>query len=462
MITTSQQAKYSRRVSGLAVLVACLLLAAACSSGDDDTQGSSPATSPGSVDTTETTAEAAPEDTTDANGDVPLELGRGVTDDTITLGYVYLDLDAVRERGLVNINWGPQGEHVKVIADHISANGGISGRSIKVIPLAFDPVDASSAQAACIQLTEDNEVFAVLGGLRGDEVLCYTEQHNTIAVATADMTQERLDRSNAPYASVNAARERLIGSFVSEASAAGLFDGRTVAVVSVDAVDVAAEVAIPTLSDAGVSVEFESLIQGDGSVGGATAELSVNVESMRARGVDAVVVVGDAAIAANTFISEGFFPRLFFTDQGAANTVAGRADLAAFDGVYSYGPPTPSERFADPQFQEDCATPWNTLNPDAATQDPALVPAGEPNHAIGLLQACRALTIFAAAAEAAGPNLNNDTFAAGLVGIGEFTLPGTNAASLGEGKYDAEDDLRLSTYNPDAGDSDSHFIEFTG
>ena len=108
MITTSQQAKYSRRIPTLAVLAACALLAAACSSGDDDTQGSSPATSPGSVDTTEPTVEEEPDDTTevepddttdttDATEDVPLELGRGVTDDTITLGYVYLDLDAVRD-----------------------------------------------------------------------------------------------------------------------------------------------------------------------------------------------------------------------------------------------------------------------------------------------------------------------------------------------------------------------------
>lgn len=453
MITTSQQANHSRRIRTLAVLAACSLLAAACSSGDDDTQGSSPATSPESVDTT---------DTTDATEDVPLELGRGVTDDTITLGYVYLDLDSVRERGLINLNWGPQGDHVQVIADHINATGGISGRSIEVIPLAFDPVDASSAQAACLQLTEDNEVFAVLGALRGDEVLCYTEQHDTIAVANSDMTQERLDRSSAPYASVNAARERVIDNFVSEAASAGLFDDRTVAVVSSDAVDVAVDVAIPALNAAGVEVEFESLIQGDGSVGGAAAELAVNVESMRVRNVDTVVIVGDATVAVNTFIGEGFFPRLLFTDQGSATAVAARADLSAFDSVYTYGGPTPSERFADPQFQEECAAPWDTLNPDAATQDPALVPDGEPNHTIGLLLACRLLTIFAAAAELAGPNLNNETFAAALDGISEFTLPGTNAASLGAGKYDAEDDLRLWTYNPDAADDESNFIEVTG
>ncbi|MDG2234481.1 MAG: ABC transporter substrate-binding protein, partial [Ilumatobacter sp.] len=370
--------------------------------------------------------------------------------------------DKVREQSLIDLNWGPQSEHAQFLAEHINANGGINGRSIEIIPLAFDPVDASSAQSACLQLTEDNEVFAVLGALRGDEVLCYTAQHDTIAVANADMTQERLDRSTAPYVSVNAARERIIESLVDEASAAGLFDGRTVAVLSTDAIEVATDVAIPALNDAGVSVEFESLTQGDGTVGGAGAELAVNVESMRARGVDTVVVVGDATIPVNTFIGEGFFPTLIFTDQGSVTAVAGRADLSGFDGVYSYGGTTPSDRFANPQFQEDCAAPWNDLNPDRATQDPAAVDTGEPNHTIGLLIACRSLTVFTEAAEAAGTNLNNATFAAALDGLGEFALPGTQAASISEGKYDAEDELRLSVYNPDAADDEAAFVEFTG
>jgi len=54
---------------------------------------------------------------------------------------------------------------------------------------------------------------------------------------------------------------------------------------------------------------------------------------MRARGIDAVVVVGHATIAVNTFVGESFFPRLFFPDQGAATTVAVRTDLSAFDGM---------------------------------------------------------------------------------------------------------------------------------
>jgi hypothetical protein len=66
--------------------------------------------------------------------------------------------------------------------------------------------------------------------------------------------------------------------------------------------------------------------------------------------------------------------------------------------------------------------------------------------------ACRALTVFSTIAEAAGPNLNSESFGAALDELGEFNLPGTGTgtASLGDGKYDALDDLRLWIQTPDA------------
>lgn len=434
----------------LALLTACCLLAAACSSSDD-TSSDDTSTATSTISTSET-------------GDAPADDSQvsGVTEDTITIGYVYLDLDAVRERGLINLNFGPQGEHVQTIVDHINANGGINGRNIELIARAVDPVGSTDARSACLELTEDAAVFAVLGAVRRDEALCYTEQHDTIAIVNAGLTQERLDRSTAPYASVNVARERSIESFVADGAQQGLFAERTIAVLSTDAVEVAADIAIPTLNNAGVSVDFEYLIQGDGTLGSAALELASSVESMRAQGVDTVFVVGDAILAVNTFIGTGFFPTLFFTDQGSATVTAGRADLSLFEAVYTYGQASTSERSEDPRFQQDCAAPWDALNPNAATRNPAEVPEGEPNQTVGLLVACRALAVFTSIAEAAGPTLNNETFGAALDGLGEFDLPGTESASLGDGKHDALDDLRLWIHNPDAADNEPAFIEVAG
>ena len=480
MTTTTRHSARQQRPTArslLALITTLSLLAAACSSGDDTADQDAIATESSDDDSSNTDdgQEEAPDDTASDDGtddgdgsgdgdgdDIPLELGRGVTEDTITIGYVYLDLDAVRERGLIDLNWGPQGDHVQTIVDHINANGGVNGRSIEVIARALDPVDNSSGQAACLELAEDNQVFAVLGTLRRDEVLCYTEQHETIAIVNADMTQERLDRSTAPYVSVNVTRERATQAFVADTVERGLFDGATVAVVSVDAAAAASDVATPALNEAGVDVELEVLIQGDGSVGGAAAELTTQVESMRARGIDTVFVVGDAVIVVNTFIGEGYFPTMFFTDQGAANTTAGRADMSVFPAVYTYGGPTAGSEsgFEEPLFQQECVAPWDAANPDRVAENPSVVPAGEPSHGVGLRIACRALSVFTTIAEAAGNNLNNETFGEALESIGEVPLPGTGIGTLGNGKFDALDDLRLWVLDPDAAEDEPDFVEF--
>ena len=78
----------------------------------------------------------------------------------------------------------------------------------------------------------------------------------------------------------------------------------------------------------------------------------------------------------------------------------------------------------------------------------------------GCRLACRALTVFSTIAAAAGENLNNDTFGAALESLGEVPLPGAGIGTLGDGKYDALDDLRLWTLNLNADQDGQDFIEF--
>ncbi|MGI9604510.1 MAG: hypothetical protein ACR2P0_00080 [Acidimicrobiales bacterium] len=160
---------------------------------------------------------------------------------------------------------------------------------------------------------------------------------------------------------------------------------------------------------------------------------------MSARGIDTVMVVGDATIPVNTFIGEGYFPTLFFTDQGAANTTAGRDDMSVFPAAYTFGGPTAgnAEAFEEPLFQQECIAPWDAANPDLAAVNPSGVPAGEPSHGVGLRIACRALSVFSPIAEAAANDLNNETFRDALESLGDAALPGAGIGTLGDGKYDA-------------------------
>jgi hypothetical protein len=475
-----------RRPKIAAALAALALTAAACSSSGDGTTNPDDSTAAPATDVVEradstdtpatdvaepSDSTAAPDadagepsdssDTTDADQE-PMDLGVGVTDDTITIGYTYLDFDAIREQGIVDINHGPYEQHVQTMVGHINSQGGINGRDLEVIAIPIDPVDASSRQATCLELTEDKQVFAVLGAIRGDDVLCYTEQHDTIAIPNAGMTQERIERANAPYATINVDDPTKIAAFVADVVERGLLDDATVAVHSSDAAAVAADIAIPELQGAGIDVEFESLIQGDGSVGGAAAELSVNVEAMRAKGVDTVFVVGDALVAVNTFIGEGFFPTLFFTEQGSAAAAAARADLSAFPAVYTFGGFSDISRYQEPTFLAECAPVWDAAHPDDVVLDPNDVADGDSNHVVGLGNVCRALTVFVAVANATGPNLNNETFGAAMDTLGDFELPGYGSASLEAGKYGAQDNLILWTYDPENAESDNGLVQVEG
>ena len=51
--------------------------------------------------------------------------------------------------------------------------------------------------------------------------------------------------------------------------------------------------------------------------------------------------------------------------------------------------------------------------------------------------------------DAAGPELNPDTFREGAESLGEIELPGLAAASLGPGDHSAGDAVRRFEYDPD-------------
>jgi len=430
------------------------MVAAGCSSSDSAGDGSSDGGG-AAVDRAE--SDGSDSDSSPDDAAMSGELGQGVTDDTITIGLTHLDLDAIREQGVIDTNHGPMAEHMQAMLDHINAEGGVGGRTLEMVVAPYDPIDATASQAACLELTEDNEVFAVLGGVRGDGVLCYTEQHETIAITHSGLTQERLARANAPYASVSAAADQQVEAFIADAAERGLFDGLTVAVASLDAVDMGRDVAVPALEAAGVDVAFESFPDGDGTVGGAAGALSVDIESMRQRDVDAVVMVGDAIVSTNTLITEDFTPTLFLTEFGSTQAVAGRADLSVFPAVYTHGGITDVQRFEEPVFQDECAAVWNAAHPDDPVLNPSEVESGEPNHTVGLGNVCRPLAIFVAAAEAAGPTLNNDTFQAALDDLGPVHLPGLGAGSVSAGKYGAQDEMLTYEFDPARSTSDQGF-----
>jgi hypothetical protein len=74
--------------------------------------------------------------------------------------------------------------------------------------------------------------------------------------------------------------------------------------------------------------------------------------------------------------------------------------------------------------------------------------------------ACRFLRLFQEVATAAGAELTQDSFREAAAGMGKFSIPGQQFASLGPDKHDSNDSFQLVEFNPDLG-SDGDFDALT-
>ena len=90
----------------------------------------------------------------------------GVTKDDVKIGVSYVDLAAVRAAG-INRDHGDYEKAYQTVIDEINAKGGVNGRKIVPVFAGIDPIGTDPAQQACVKLTEDEKVFAVIGQFQG-------------------------------------------------------------------------------------------------------------------------------------------------------------------------------------------------------------------------------------------------------------------------------------------------------
>ena len=74
----------------------------------------------------------------------------------------------------------------------------MNGRRIEPTYEAVSPIGDTSANQACVKLTEDQPVFIAMGYFQADQVLCYVDTHAT-AVIGGTMTPERQAKAKAPW-----------------------------------------------------------------------------------------------------------------------------------------------------------------------------------------------------------------------------------------------------------------------
>jgi hypothetical protein len=458
---------HSRRLLS-AILVALAMLAAAC--GDDtgaSTENDDDGTTTVAPDD-DTTSTAAPDDgdspdsTTAPPDDVePFDSYRGVTADTITIGVTSTDLDELRDLGLVDINNGDVPLIWDTLIADINARGGVAGRNLEIVYREYNPVFTASADDACIELTQDNEVFVVMGGIAGpaiDSVLCFVDQNATMMIGGTH-TPAHLPRAQAPWVAIVMSSERRHQGTLALYQELGLLDGRVATYDdSSEHESVTEDVVLPALANLGVDVveSFTSTIpQGDEVALADQAEIYAEV--IKDDDIDTLIIVQSQLAFGIAHMREaGFEGNIVGIDTGEqVLTIGGfdERDPSIYEGTYAPMGPSRDEAWELPASQA-C---YDILR-DAEGIDvkhPDEVPDGEPNWAGGMVGPCAYLTIFEAAANHAGGDLNPETFLAGVDAIGSLELANIAFASLGPGKYDANDALRIGRFDSTVGENGS-------
>lgn len=382
----------------LAVVAAGLLLFG-CTSGDssssDTTSGDSTAT---------TTAQTFPP------GPAP-----GVTDTSIKVGVAYVDLASLA--GIVDIDHGDYEAAYTALFDKINADGGINGRTIDPVFAPIAPTGNEPADAACTKLTEDDDVFLIMGFFLGDNVLCPVETHST-AVIGGVLTAERLARADAPWYS-NEGSEDLQAEAVRSMAEAGDLDGTVGVFGGPEEQTLMDDVILPLLDDLGVNVAEHAIVdQSADDTAGTDNATQVIGQRFEAAGVDQVIVLGTSSIAwARGIAATDYRPALRFTEQGAINTYVGQdsADLTLMDGAELgglYG--GAANQYQLPAMQ-DCLG----IIEDAGIEvpDPEGQETADNQPWTSSMTACQQVVLFQALVEAAGEDLNYGSLQGGAEGL---------------------------------------------
>jgi ABC-type branched-subunit amino acid transport system substrate-binding protein len=437
------------------LLIALLVVAAACASS-----AKSGATS---VSTAGTSGGGVPTSTTVF---VPTDksLGQGVTATTIKVGVVMIDYKCVEQ--FVDREEPDQQATFQIFIDYINDKGGIDGRKIVPVYKSYCPIDNSTELAACTSLTDDSRVFAAIGTFydpSGNAQLCFAKQHHTVVIADS-LTQALVERGPPGLLlTPNITAERRLSVIMTLLKREGILEGRKVSVV-----DVASDkprvtkVVVPALRDLGVARGADATLSISGTdTTAALAQLSSFIERWKSDGTNALVLVGDE-VSSKQFVEKikAAIPDMKFVADSSSVLDAGREEQKAhvspnpYDGIISAEGQTGIEHMKTPHFTI-CRDIWQNATGRKVPSPNVVIklPNGKQNDIYTEVEdACLFTRFFQTIATRVGPYLNNTNWVHAVDNYGPVDDMSTLYASLGKGKYDADDTYGLVAYDPSVGE----------
>ena len=465
----SERSRPSRRSQVLAALLAMALLAAACG-GDDDAASDDDASEPTATavpDDAEPEPEPEPEPADDdgASGDdgasdgdagdgeeeiVLTDSFRGVTADTITIGHTAIDFVTLNETFGLDLAFVSFIPSMDAAVDFYNSRGGVLGRQIEVIHEEYLPVGGATAEAACLSLTEDNEIFAVVGGFQGPgaEAIneCIVNLHETILVGSAP-TAEQIASTGSRWISQEMSLDRRNAAFVNLLANSGTLDelGPLMVIGANPSEQFVVDEMADALRAAGADVRVTTVTTTSGDAQATRAEVDVQIERAETDGVETIVLLGEGEIR-NIAFFEAAPDFTYLVPNGDRITDWQSIPPDGLqDGTRVLSSQADIRPGVDPVLDECIAAVGDALGVEV--KHTSELAEGEANYYSGTENSCVRMSMFIQIAEAAGPDLTTDSWVAALDTVEDLHIPGYQFFSLSSAKPDANDQLKLVEYN---------------
>lgn len=454
----------------LALLLALALVAAACGGNDDEPGADAPAASteetepdapaaqesepaeteaeaqPQAAEPEEAEAEPAEPEDTEPEAAEPDEAApeepepepvvltasyRGVTETEIKIGIGFVD---VTEFGIDN---GDHEAQWQAAIDRANDAGGVNGRQLVPVFGEYSPVDDAAIEAVCVRFVEDEEVFAFVGFVLWDGVLCYTELYGALAVNTAEMAPDVIERSGGLLFTTQGGLIQRIDSLINAAKADGQIDGKKIQIHASAAEDEILLEPVKELVEAAGGNVTRTLASTTppGDVPAGEAQADVWIERAEADGADGILTFngGYGTVGA---VERAGSDLAVITDAGARSAYVEFGYDPGQVNLYAYGVPTLQDYYnAGEAGVAECVENYETRSGNVVNVN---VPNPRPNNLPPTVRSCRGVELFVAVATAAGPVLTQESFLEAARGLGSFDLTGTTSASLEDGKHSAD------------------------
>lgn len=373
---------------------------------------------------------------------------QGVTPDTIKVGFLLVSFANLDAAGFAFGQRQDREAAIKAYVDDVNKRGGIHGRKVVYTIVKSDPFNAAANRQACVKLTADEKVFAVLngGGAVGSNVACYADAKVPNIFATSQTVSEALYRKGNGYlVAMGASGTRSLlnwALFALDTGAIGPGKGK-LGILSDECPpdpEMMEQDFKPFLRSKGVDV-VEARVSCD--IGLAQQQVPGAVLQMRQAGVSQMffaVLFPSAQSFIQQAEAQGFKPKYHVSDFWALNTdfSAKNFPAAAFDRTrsisFSHSGEEPARvPYSDPvkrcgKILTDAGLPGitNQMGTDAE-----------------IIVLCDSFTLWAEAAQRAPVNLTRADWVRSLSTLGPYATAYAERAVYAPGKFNGGDSYAL-------------------